>query len=250
VWSYTETRTNYFPHHDFLRIYNKKLGTNTTLYIANKGISSNACVAAGCNPTNSAYTNVTVDAIVEVDASGAVVWEWCFFDHGIQDFDASKSNYVGVGKSISNYVGPLHLNLPGRPLTNNWLNCSSIDYNTNLDQIVITAEGGEFYVVDHGNTFLVGNPAGSIALAASTNGDLLYRFGDPARYSQGSPPSIQQNWSVSSTGNKQIGASSQAQWIPTGVPGAGHFLVFNNGGDLFEFTPQSYLFGFFRKVPV
>ena len=193
-------------------------------------------------PPSGAYTNVTVDAIVEVDASGAVVWEWCFFDHGIQDFDATKSNYVGAGKSISNYVGRLNLNLPGRPLTNDWLHCNSIDYNTNLDQIVITAEGGEFYVIDHGNTFVAGNPAASIALAASTNGDFLYRFGDPARYSQGSPPSIQQNWSVSSTGNKQIGAVSQAQWIPTGVPGAGHFLVFNNGGDLFESTPQSYLF--------
>ena len=242
VWSYTETRTNYSPHHDFLRIYNKKLGTNTTLFIANKSITYDQCIAAGCNPANGAYTNVTVDVIVEVDASGAVVWEWGFFDHGIQDFDASKSNYVGAGKSISNYVGRLNLNLPGRPLTNNWLNCGSIDYNTNLDQIVITAQGGEFYVIDHGNTFLVGNPAGSIALAASTNGDFLYRFGDSARYSQGSPPSVELNWTKSTTGNKQIGAASQVQWIPTGVPGAGHFLVFNNGGDLFESTPQSYLF--------
>ena len=32
------------------------------------------------------------------------------------------------------------------------------------------------------------------------------------------------------------------QWIPAGRPGAGHFLVFNNGGDLFETTPQSYIF--------
>ncbi|MCX6923996.1 MAG: hypothetical protein NT154_12425, partial [Verrucomicrobia bacterium] len=50
VWQYTEARTNYAPHHDFLRIYNAKLGTNTTLYIAAKTVSSNACVAAGCNP--------------------------------------------------------------------------------------------------------------------------------------------------------------------------------------------------------
>ena len=28
VWQYTETRTNYSPHHDFLRIFNAKLGTN------------------------------------------------------------------------------------------------------------------------------------------------------------------------------------------------------------------------------
>ena len=242
VWQYTEARTNYALHHDFLRIYNAKLGTNTTLYIAAKTVSSNACVAAGCNPANGPYTNAQVDAIVEVDMAGSVVWEWCFFDHGIQDFDAGKSNYVGVGKSISNYPGRLNLNLPGRPVTNDWLHCNSIDYNTNLDQIVINAAGGEFYVIDHGNTFVAGNPTASIALAAGTNGDFLYRFGDPARYSQGNPPSIQQNWATSTTGNKQIGASSHAQWIPAGMPGAGHFLVFNNGGDLFETTPQSYIF--------
>ena len=242
VWQYTEARTNYAPHHDFIRIYNPKPGTNTTLYIAAKTVSSNACIAAGCNPANGPYTNAQVDAVVEVDMAGNVIWEWCFFDHGIQDFDASKSNYVGAGKSISNYVGRLNLNLPGRPVTNDWLHCNSIDYNQTLDQIVITAAGGEFYVIDHGNTFVVGNPASSIALAASTNGDFLYRFGDPARYSQGNPPSINQNWTTSTTGNKQIGGASHAQWIASGLPGAGQFLVYNNGGDLFETTPQSYIF--------
>ncbi len=241
VWQHTESRTGYYPHHDFLRIYNKKLGADTTLYIANKAITSNECIAAGCNPASAPYTNVTVDAVVEVDASGTVVWEWCFFDHGIQDYSAAKSNYVGSGKTISNFTGRINLNLAGRPLTNDWLHCTSLDYNTNLDQIVISAEGGEFYVIDHGNTFLANNPAGSIALAASTNGDFLYRFGDPARYGQGDPPSVQLNWTKSSTGNKQIGGVSQAAWIPAGVPGTGHFLVFNNGQDLFETTPQSYL---------
>ena len=250
VWSHAEARTNYFPHHDFLRIYNPKLGTNTTLYIANKAISSNQCLAAGCNPASSAYSNVTVDAVIEVDATGNVIWEWCFFDHGIQDYSASKTNYVGSGKNISNYPGKINLNLPGRPLTSDWLHCTSLDFNTNLDQIVISAEGGEFYVIDHGSTFLPGNPAGSVALAASTNGDFIYRFGDPARYTAGNPPSVNLNWTTSTTGNKQIGGVSQAAWIPAGVPGAGRFLVFNNGQDLFETTPQSYIFevnGYFNS---
>jgi len=242
VWQYTESRTGYAPHHDFLRIFNSKLNAFTTLYLAAKSVTSNQCVAAGCNPANGPYTNAQVDAMIEVDLSGTVVWEWCFFDHGIQDFDAGKSNYVGAGKTIASYPGRLNLNLPGRPITHDWLHCNSLDYNTNLDQIVINAAGGEFYVIDHGNTFVAGNPAASVTLAAGTTGDFLYRFGDPACYSQGNPPSIQQNWTTSTTGNKQIGASSHAQWIPAGLPGAGHFLVFNNGGDLFETTPQSYIF--------
>lgn len=60
VWQYTESRTNYAPHHDFIRIFNPKLGTNTTLYIAAKSVSSNACIAAGCNPANGPYTNAQV----------------------------------------------------------------------------------------------------------------------------------------------------------------------------------------------
>jgi len=35
-----------------------------------------------------------------------------------------------------------------------------------LDLIVINSVHGEFYVIDHGNTFTKGDAAGSIALAA------------------------------------------------------------------------------------
>ena len=239
VWQYTEARPGYYPHNDFLRIYNPKLATSTTLYIANKSINYAQCIAAGCNPASSPYANVTMDTIVEVNSAGNVIWEWCFFDHVCQNFDAGKSNYVA---NISSAPGRINLNLPGRPLTNDWLHCTSIDYNQTLDQIVISAAGGEFYVIDHGSTFVAGDPTTSITKAASSTGDFLYRFGDPARYGAGSPPSIQQNWTVSRTGNTQASGIGQVQWIPAGIPGAGHFLVFNSGQNLFETTPQSYIF--------
>jgi hypothetical protein len=243
VWSYTETRTNYVPHHDFLRIFNPKLNAFTTLYIANKTVSSNQCIAAGCNPAfGRNYTNAQMDAVVEVDTSGNIIWEWWFFDHVIQDFDATKSNYVGVGKTIADYPGRLNVNIPGLPVQRDWLHCNSIDYNQALDQIVINSVRGEFYVIDHGNTFLSNNPAGSIALAAGPAGDFLYRFGDAARYNQGSPPSILTNWTVSTTGHKQIGGAHHASWITPGLPGAGHLLVFNNAQNLFEHTQGSYVF--------
>ena len=116
VWQYTEPRSGYTPHHDFMRIYNSKLNAFTTFYIAAKSLAPSDCVAAGCNPANSSYSEAQADTIVEVDMSGSVLWEWRFFDHGIQDFDASKSNYVGAGKTIASYPGRLNLNLPGRPV--------------------------------------------------------------------------------------------------------------------------------------
>jgi hypothetical protein len=96
-------------------------------------------------------------------------------------------------------------------------------------------------VIDHAATFLPNDPVGSVKLAAGPAGDFLYRFGDPARYKQGDPPAILEDWTASTTGNKQIGGSHDIQWIRPGLPGAGHFLVFNNGQYLFERTPQSYI---------
>ena len=45
-----EKRDGYAPHHDWVRIFNKKLGAYTTLYIANKSISHEQAIAAGADP--------------------------------------------------------------------------------------------------------------------------------------------------------------------------------------------------------
>jgi hypothetical protein len=242
VWEYTETRTGYAPHHDWTRIYNKKLKAYTTLYIANKSITKEQALASGANPASSNYTDVQVDAIVEVDMTGSIVWEWCFFDHGVQSFDSTKLKYAGAGKTAAHWPGKIDLNMPGKPLKKDWLHCNSIDYNDSLGQIVINSVHGEFYVIDHDNTFIAGDPVASTALAATSAGDFLYRFGDPARYGQGDPPSILADWTMSTTGNKQIGGSHDVHWIKSGLPGAGNIQIFNNGEYLFERVSQSYIF--------
>ena len=242
VWEYTEKRTTYAPHHDWTRIFNKKLNAYTTLYIANKTVTKEQALAAGANPASSTYTDVQMDAIVEVDMSGNVVWEWWFFDHIIQDFDATKLNYVGTGKTIASYPGKININMTGKPLRKDWLHCNSIDYNDSLGHIVINSVHGEFYIINHDSTFISGNPTGAIALAATTAGDFLYRFGDPARYNQGDPPSVLADWTYSTTGNKQIGGSHDVHWIKSGVPGAGNIHIFNNAEYLFERVSQSYIF--------
>jgi hypothetical protein len=219
VWEYAEKRPDYAPHHDWVRIFNKKLNAYTTLYIANRAISNEQAIARGADPRNGPYDGASVDAIVEVDRSGKVVWEWWFFDHLVQDLDPTKANYA---KSIAERPGRLNINLPGRPLHRDWLHCNAIDYNSQLDQIVTSSVQGEFYVIDHAN-----------------GGDFLYRFGDPARYGQGDPPRVLENWDAATSGHKQIGGVHDVQWIAPGLPGAGHFLLFNNGQYLFQRTPQS-----------
>ncbi len=236
VWQYTESRTNYHGHHDFEKIFNTKLGDSTFIYIANKDLTAQQCLDAGCNPAYN-YTGAQMDAIVEVNRQGTVIWEWWFFDHVVQDIDQSKPTY-GI---IANTPGRINLNIRGNPVRSDWLHCNSLDYNQDLDLIVINSVHGEFYVIDHGNTFVPNNPDSSIARAASSMGDFKYRFGDPAKYNQGNPPSVDSNWEKATAGNKQLGGSHDIQWIRSGLQGAGNFLVFDNAENLFELTPQSYI---------
>jgi hypothetical protein len=44
---------------------------------------------------------------------------------------------------------------------------------------------------------------------------------------------------MATCGHKQIGGSHGVQWIRPGLPGAGHFLIFNNGQYIFDRTSQS-----------
>ncbi|MEI6695491.1 MAG: aryl-sulfate sulfotransferase [Bacteroidota bacterium] len=236
VWQYTETRSTYHGHHDFAKIFNPKLGDSTFIYIANKDLTSAQCLAAGCDATNT-YTNPQMDAIVEVDRQGNIIWEWCFFDHVVQDLYPSLPTY-GV---IANTPGKIDLNIRGNSVKSDWMHCNSLDYNQTLDLIVINSVHGEFYVIDHGNTFIANQPANSIALAAGSGGDFKYRFGDPAKYDKGDPPSVLDNWEKATAGHKQLGGSHDIQWIKSGLPGAGNFLIFNNAENLFELTPQSYI---------
>lgn len=237
VWTYTESRSGYYPHHDFEKIYNKKLGAYTFIYIANKDLTAAECLAAGCSPSGN-YTGAQMDVIVEVDQQGNVIWQWSFFDHVVQDIDATKTATYGV---VKDNPGRIDLNIRGNSVKKDWLHCNSLDYNPDLDLIVINSVHGEFYVIDHGNTFTAGDPTGSIALAASSKGNFLYRFGDPAKYDQGDPPSVLDNWEKATAGHKQLGGSHNIQWIKSGLPGAGNFLIFNNAENFFELTPQSYI---------
>lgn len=239
VWEYAEKRPGYAPHHDWVRIFNKKLNAPTTLYIANKSISNEQAVAAGADPRKGPYEEGQMDAIVEVDMQGNVVWEWCFFDHVVQDVDPARPNYVGDGKTVADHPGRININMPGRPLRRDWLHCNSLDYNAESGHVVINSVQGELYVVDHDGTFVAGDPSASIAAAASPKGDFLYRFGDPARYAQGDPPKVLENWDSATSGHKQMGGAHDVHWIRPGLPGAGHIMIFNNGQYLYQRTPQS-----------
>jgi hypothetical protein len=143
VWEYEEKRPGYAPHHDWVRIFNKELGAPTTLYIANRSVSHEQAIAAGADPARGPYDGAQMDAIVEIDMDGNVVWEWWFLDHVVQDENPDWPNYSGPGKTVADVPGRIDINMPGHPLKRGWLHCNSMDYNAELGHIVANSVHGE-----------------------------------------------------------------------------------------------------------
>ena len=231
LWEYSETRESYHPHHDDLRIYNAALGEYTRLYIANVDMSHDEVIALGADPTRAErYEGVQMDAIVEVDREGNVIWEWHFSDHLIQDRFPSKKNHVGEGRTLADYPGRMDINW-GVPSVD-YMHSNGIDYNPDLGHVAIsTNRFFEIYIIDHDGTFVAGDPEESRRLAAGEAGDFLYRFGNPANYGQGDFPyySDKEWFILPYAGHRQIGGNHDIQWIKEGLPGAGNLLLFNNG---------------------
>ena len=228
IWELQDTREGYTAHHDFQKIWNKELKAYTLLMVSSREITHEQGIAAGCDPKLRENYRSVPDGVVEMDMKGNVVWEWNIFDHLIQDVDPTKENYVGKGKTIEDYPGKMDINFGGRGRSGDWIHTNAIDYNEELDQIAVNnSRQSEFYIVDHGGTFIPGDPKKSIELAASDAGDFLFRWGNPAVFDAGQGISADEN--RTSEGDQQMFFTHDIQWIRDGLPGAGNFLIFDNG---------------------
>jgi hypothetical protein len=174
-------------------------------------------LAAGRNPYLMRVSEgLWPDHIIEVDGtSGAIIWEWHVWDHLIQDYDPSKANYGVVGDhpelvDLNYYSGSAAMGSP------DWVHMNSIDYNAELDQILVSVlRFDEIWVIDHSTT--ITQAAGHSGGNSGRGGDLLYRWGNPQAYRMGT------------AADQQLFLQHDARWIPSGCPGAGNILVFNNG---------------------
>jgi hypothetical protein len=97
-----------------------------------------------------------------------------------------------------------------------WLHANGIDYNPELDQIVLSLrQFSELWVIDHSTT--TAEAAGHSGGNSGKGGDLLYRWGNPQAYGAGD------------ASDQKLFVQHDAQWIEPGLPGEGNILVFNNG---------------------
>ncbi|HEY5622856.1 MAG TPA: aryl-sulfate sulfotransferase [Gammaproteobacteria bacterium] len=233
IWEYGDERPEVTPHHDFRMIWNPELQERTLLYVAMTDISHEEAVGAGVDPAGREDISSSPDGLVEVDMDGNILWEWNIRDHTVQDHNPELPNY-GV---VADEYGKMDPNFGGG-VTGDWIHINSIDYNAVLDQIILNNSAfSESYVIDHGGTFVPGDPEESIRLAASDAGDFIFRWGNPCVYDAGDCPASTDEGQSSTNGHQQVFFSHDIQWIRDrelgpeigDLPGAGNFLIFDNG---------------------
>lgn len=220
IREYSYSNNMYCQHHDLELLPNGNL-----LMIAWEFKTQTQAIQAGCDPTLVNEKGLYPDHIIEVDTTNTIVWEWHVWDHLIQDFDTSRDNYGDVGNhpelidiNLASQLGPQRKGP-------DWNHTNSIDYNPELDQILLSVRVfSEIWIIDHSITTVqaAGNSGGN----CGKGGDLLYRWGNPAAYRAGIPA------------DQKLFGQHDAQWIESGLPGAGNILIFNNGtnrpGDQFS----------------
>ncbi len=245
IWEYGDERPEVTPHHDFRMIWNPKLEERTLMYAATMAISHEDAIAAGVDPAGREDISSVPDGIVEVDMDGNVIWEWNISDHTIQDVAPQLGNY-GV---VADNPGKMDPNFGGG-VGGDWIHINSFDYNAVLDQVIINNSGfSESYVVDHGATFVLGDPEESIELAASDAGDFIFRWGNPCVYDSGDCPSSTDEGQSSTNGHQQVFFTHDIQWIRDrevgpeigDLPGNGNLLIFDNGARRLGTTFSSIL---------
>jgi len=244
VWDHTHISQDSISHHDFRRIWNAKLGAYTNIHLSFERMTADDAVALGCDPKYEAnYTGASestatnpkngwsLDGIYEADMDHNIIWKWSFEDHLCQSYDSTKAGYVTDTSAHPEKLDINWLTPYGGP-NPDWTHCNSLDYNQDLGLICVNAKHmSEFYVIDHDNTFVAGDPTQSIANAAGSGGDFMYRWGNPSVYGQGDPPGYltEGHQQMYGAHNIQWIGGANSPWAASELSGGGNFLIFDNG---------------------
>ena len=217
IWSYEWNTATELTHHD--AVY---MPSGNILLLVWELVYTADLVAWGRDPNEIAVEGyMWSEKIVEIETVGNnginIVWEWRIKDHYIQDFDSTKSNY-GV---VEDHPELFDINLPdlnssNSNATRDWNHFNSIDYNEDLDQILISIRNSdEIWIIDHSTT--TAEAATHSGGQYGKGGDLLYRWGNASAYRR-APVSDQ-----------KLFGQHGAHWIKEGLDDAGKILIYNNG---------------------
>lgn len=220
VWEYNFVDAERHQHHGIDILPNGNI-----LAVVRQYYSIDDAIAMGLNPVIAEehfYGSrlFLPDTIMELDrATDDIIWIWDPFDHLIQEFDESLTNYGDVSEHPEridiNYQSYYLKGITPHQAAGaaDWTHTNMVNYNPALDQIVMSVHSfDELWIVDHNLTS---------EDAAGPAGDLMYRWGNPFTYGQGSLAE-----------DRKLFVQHDVQWIDEGLPGAGNILIYNNRNNL------------------
>ena len=220
IWQYVYSNLDASQHHDIYPMPNGNI-----LILAASILTDVAAIQLGRNPSNLTSNQLYNEHILEIEPQGTndvnVVWRWDFKDHLTQDFDNTKDNFAVISENTQlmdiNFLGESNGNA-------NWMHINSIQYNEDLNQIILGSKTlSEFYIIDHSTT--TAEAASHSGGIYGKGGDLLYRWGNPQAYKQGDE------------NDQKLFGQHNPHWIPNGLLDEGKIILFNNGIHLT--TPHS-----------
>ena len=202
-------------HHDIDLMPNGNI-----LLIAWELFTEDEAIAAGRDPDAIVRGELWGEQIVELkpigEDSAEIVWMWRLWDHLVQDFDSTKANYVEDVRHHPGRVDINYLTPNGLMPTEDWIHLNSVDYNPELDQVLVSSRSlSEIWIVDHSTT--LEEAATDTGGVSGKGGDLLFRWGNPEAYGRGT------------AAERKLYSQHDARWIEQGKPDAGKITVYNNG---------------------
>ncbi|MDE2833867.1 MAG: aryl-sulfate sulfotransferase [Bacteroidota bacterium] len=208
LWRYDYVSEDYMVHHDVQMMPN-----GNVLGLVWDIRDRDELVQAGYDLANLTGENVWSERIVEFKPippdSAAIVWQWDVWDHLVQDADPLGPNSGNVRDEF--FRVDINTARGG-----DWLHFNAVDYNHELDLIVVSASYlNEFWVIDHSTTLeeARGRTGGRLGLG----GDIVYRWGNP------------QNYRYGGDSTQTLSFLHSTLWIPEELPGGGNLTVFDNG---------------------
>ncbi|WP_298555405.1 aryl-sulfate sulfotransferase [uncultured Algibacter sp.] len=215
VWDYTYSTNEVSQHHEVLPLPNGNI-----LILAAKILTEVQAIQAGRDPNLITEGKIYSEKIIEIqpdliNGGGTIVWEWDIKDHLIQDLDASKDNFGNVANNPQ-LLDINFINENSNGGAANWLHFNSVQYNIDLDQLILSSRLlSEIYIIDHSTTSK--EAASHTGGNYGKGGDFLYRWGNPQSYRLGN------------NSDKKLFGQHFPHWIPENLNDAGKIMIFNNG---------------------
>jgi len=190
------------------------------------------------------HNDLDIDKIIEIEPVGNneanIIWEWHFYNHLIQDSDIDSPEYGDISQNPQLLNINLTNNYDPFPNYEDYTHINCIDFNPDLDQIIISSRSlNEIYIIDHSTTtYEASGHSGGIY---NMGGDILYRWGNPLNYNRGD------------ISDKKLFSPHGVNWIENNSPGGGNILLFNNNHSagssaVIEFQPPVSNNGFYPLI--